>query len=398
MTSDRAEVFGGVDTHKDAHVAAAVDAAGRLLGTAEFVASAEGYRRCLDWLDSFGPVARVGVEGTGSYGAGLARRLAAAGIDVAEVNRPNRQMRRRRGKTDTVDAEAAALAVLRGEASAQPKSGDGPVEAIRMLQSARRSAIKARTQAANQICGLAVTAPDPIKDRVGGLRTSQIIEVCVRLRPAAHSGPVAPAAALALRTLARRHKALTAEIAELDCELRRLCQKANPALLGACGVGTDVAPSLLVAAGDNPTRMRSEASFAALCGTSPIEASSGQTTRHRLNRGGNRQANNALWRIAMTRLRIDQRTIDYAARRTAEGKTRREILRCLKRHIAREIHRLLTDPPPVPRGPDLRQQRTQKGLTITTIATALNTPPTRISELERDLRHNHNLAQRYQQH
>lgn len=187
MTSDRAEVFGGVDTHKDAHVAAAVDAAGRLLGTAEFSADTHGYRQCLDWLESFGPVARVGVEGTGSCGAGLARYLGAAGVDVAEVSGPNRQMRRRKGKTDAVDAEAAALAAVSGDASAKPKSGDGPVETIRMLQAARRSAVKARTQAANQICGLVVTAPEPIKDRVGGLGTNQAIEVCARMRPGAHS-------------------------------------------------------------------------------------------------------------------------------------------------------------------------------------------------------------------
>lgn len=319
-------------------------------------------------------------------------------MEVAEVVRPNRQMRRRRGKSDAVDAEAAARAALSGADAVVPKSADGCVEAVRSVAVARRSAVKARTVAANQVHALALTAPERLQGPLRGLAARDLIEVCARLRPSAHSEPVASAAALALRNLARRHRALTAEIAELDRELLRLCEQANPALLGACGVGAEVASSLLIAAGDNPERMRSEAAFAALRGTSPIEASSGATTRHRLNRGGNRQANNALWRIAMIRLRIDQKSIDYAARRTAEGKTRREILRCLKRHIAREIYKLLTDPPQIPRGADLRQQRTRSGLTIAAVAAALNTPPTRISELERDLHHNSDLAHRYQQH
>ena len=196
----------------------------------------------------------------------------------------------------------------------------------------------------------------------------------------------------------RRHRALTAEIDELDAELLALCEQANPALLGACGVGAETAAALLTAAGDNPERMRSEAAFAALCGASPIEASSGPRTRHRLNRGGNRQANKALWRIAMVRLRVHQQSIDYAARRHAQGSTRRETIRCLKRHIAREIYRLLTHPPQVPHGADLRRHRNQHGLTLDAAAQALHTHTTRISALERGLYHNRDLAERYQQH
>ena len=398
MTPDRAEVFGGVDTHKHVHVAAAVDAAGRLLGTAEFAADQRGYGELAGWLGSQGVLGRVGVEGTGSYGAGLARHLAAVGVEVVEVNRPNRQTRRRRGKTDTVDAEAAARAALSGDAAVEPKSGGGPVEAIRMLSVARRSAVKARTVAANQLYAIVVTAPEHLKDRLGGLTTCELVKACARLRPDDSGDPAARAAKTTLRTLARRHRALTAETKSLDAELLALCERANPALLGACGVGADTAAALLVAAGDNPQRMRTEASFAALCGASPIEASSGPRRRHRLNRGGNRAANNALWRIATVRLRFDQRSIDYAARRSAEGKTRREIIRCLKRHIAREIYQLLIDPPQVPHGPDLRRQRNQRGLTLEDTAQALNTWPTRISQLERGLTHNRDLAERYQQH
>ena len=398
MTPDRAGVFGGVDTHKDVHVAAAVDAAGRLLGTAEFAADSRGYDQLAGWLQSWGAVGRVGVEGTGSYGAGLTRHLAAAGVEVVEVNRPNRQTRRRRGKTDTVDAETAARAALNGDAAGVPKSADGCVEAIRTLSLARRSAVKARTVAANQINAVAVTAPEHLRDRLRGLKTPEMVKVCARWRIGAAGDPAAGAAKRALRALASRHRALTAEIEGLDAELLALCERANPALLGTCGVGAEVASALLVAAGDNPQRMRSEASFAALCGASPIEASSGPRVRHRLNRGGNRQANNALWRIATVRLRVHERSIDYAARRRAEGKTRREIIRCLKRHIAREIYRLLTDPPQVPHGESLRLQRTRRGLTINAAAQALHTHTTRISALEQGLYHNRDLAERYQQH
>ena len=168
--SDRDDriVFGGVDTHRDTHVAAVVDTTGRVLASAPFRAHPVGYEQLGDWLGSWGRVVRVGVEGTGSYGAGLARYLTEAGVEVVEVNRPNRQLRRRLGKTDTVDAEAAAQASLNGQATGLPKSGDGPVEAIRMLSVARRSAIKARTQAINQIHALVVTAPDQVKHQLGG--------------------------------------------------------------------------------------------------------------------------------------------------------------------------------------------------------------------------------------
>ena len=398
MTQDHPGVFGGVDTHKHTHVAAVLDGAGRVLGSAAFDADTAGYTALLGWLGGHGSVERVGVEGTGSYGAGLARHLAAAGVDVVDVNRPNRQMRRRRGKTDTVDAEAAARAALNGCAAVVPKSADGCVEAIRTLRVARRSAVKARTVAANQIDAVVVTAPEPVKDRLRALNTARTVEACARMRPDTDGDLVRAAAKRALRSLARRHQALTAEIKHLDAELRRLCERANPALLGACGVGAETAAALLVAAGDNPERLRSEASFAALCGTSPIEASSGRTVRHRLNRGGNRQANNALWRIAMVRLRVDERSIAYAARLTAEGKTRREILRCLKRHIAREVYKLIIDPPDVAHGADLRRHRTQRGLTIHQTARALGAAPNPISELERGIIHNRDLAERYQRH
>jgi len=395
MAEDQPGVIGGVDTHRDAHVAAALDTAGRLLAVASFSATHIGYGRLLRWLRGWGELGCVGVEGTGSYGAGLARFLSAEGVEVKEVIRPRRQTRRG-AKSDPADAEAAARAVLSGEASGLPKSADGAVEAIRMLRAARRSAVKARTCAINQLKALLVTAPEQVAAPLRGSSTAALMAACCGLRPG--GGEAVAAAKMSMRCLARRHRALSAEISELDAEIARLCAKANPALIAARGVGADTAAALLIAAGDNPQRLRSEASFAALCGACPVEASSGRTVRHRLNRGGDRQANNALWRIATVRLRCDQQTKDYAARRRAEGKNDREIIRCLKRYIAREIYRLLTDPPVVPHGADLRQQRQLNAMTLDTAAAALNAWPTRISHLERGLIHDRDLAERYQQH
>ena len=327
MSEDRVDVFGGVDTGRDFHVGAVVDAVGRVVGSEPFGADHTAYRRMAAWMQAKGQLVRVGVEGTGSYGAGLARYLTEAGIEVMEVNRPNRQLRRQKGgKTDSVDAEAAARAAASGEATAVPKSGDGPVECLRMLLAARRSATKARTQAANQIHALVVTAPEQVKHQLKGMKLKARVRVCARWRPGEAQTTTAYAKK-ALRHLARRYQTL-------EVEIRGLCAEANPALLGTLGVGPDTAAALLVAAGDNPGRMKSEGSFAALCGSSPVQASSGQTVRHRLNRGGNRKANNALWRIATTRIHNDARTQAYVTKRKAEGKNRKEIIRCLKRHIA----------------------------------------------------------------
>ena len=396
MSEDRVVVFGGVDTHRDAHVGAVVDGAGRLLGSESFAAEASGYRRMVAWFGSYGRLVRVGVEGTGSYGAGLARYLTTAGVEVVEVNRPNRQLRRQKGgKSDSVDAEAAARAAASGQATAVPKSGDGPVECLRMLLVARRSATKARTQAANQIHSVIVGAPEPVKHQLKGMNLRARVRVCARWRPGETQTTTAYAKKV-LRHLARRYQTLNAEITELDVEIRRLCARANPALLAAAGVGPDTASVLLVAAGDNPGRMKSERSFAALCGASPVQASSGQTIRHRLNRGGNRKANSALWRIATTRMRTDAATKEYVTKRQGEGKNRKEIIRCLKRHIAREVYRLLTNPPPTPNCARLRARRRQANITITQAAQQLGTRPARISELELGRDHNHQLATRYQ--
>jgi len=333
-------VVGGVDTHKDTHTAAAVDITGRRLGSATFPASGPGYVELLAWLRSLGQVERVGVEGTGSYGSGLASHLRREGLTVVEVNRPNRQARRRHGKSDTADAEAAARATLAGEASGTPKAQNGTVEAIRILRLQRRSAIHARTKAANQLQAVVSTAPEPLRADVRELSLTALVAWASKLRKASPTD-AASASRAVLRGLAHRWQLLHAEIATLDEALETLVKSVAPAMIALRGVGIDVAGSLLVAAGDNPERLSSEASFAALCGVSPIDASSGRQHRHRLNRGGNRDANRALWVVALVRLRCDPRTRIYVDRRTREGLSKPEILRCLKRYIAREVFKLL---------------------------------------------------------
>lgn len=344
MPADPTDVFVGVDTHADTHYVAVVDQLGRHLGDREFPADPDGYRALLDWIAAFGSVAGAGVEGTGTYGAQLGRVLTAAGLAVVEVNRPDRATRRANGKSDPVDAYAAAQAVASGRAAGVPKSRDGIVESIRCLRVARRSAVKAKTQCINQIRGLLITGPMDLREQMKPLGTTALIQALSRLRPATDLASPVAATKLTLRSLARRHIALNEEIGELDAVLDELTAKAAPGLLAKTGVGTEVAGQLLVTAGDNPERLRSEASFAHLTGVAPIPASSGRTNRHRLNRGGDRAANKALHTVAVVRLKYDERTRAYARRRTAEGLSKKDIMRCLKRAIAREIYQELTRP------------------------------------------------------
>jgi len=331
-------VVAGVDTHKDVHVAAALDELGRLLSAASFPTNPAGYRRLSNWLSSFGRLAAVGVEGTGCWGAGLARHLTAAGIEVVEVNRPNRQRRRRLGKSDAIDAEEAARAVLAGDARGVPKTATGLVECIRQLRIARRGALKARIQATNTLHALIDTAPEDIRGQLRPLSHARRVQLAARYRPGPPSTPSA-AAKYALACLARRLQILETEIADLTRQLDALTAAAAPELHARYGLGTDTVGALLVAAGDNPQRLRHEKSFAALCGASPVQASSGRTQRHRLNRGGNREANSALWRIVIVRMKYDPATRAYVDRRTKEGLSKPEIIRCLKRYIARQVYR-----------------------------------------------------------
>ncbi|PKQ16401.1 MAG: IS110 family transposase [Actinobacteria bacterium HGW-Actinobacteria-7] len=342
MAGSTVVVIGGVDTHGHTHQAAAIDSAGRLLGGAEFEACAEGYRDLLAWLRDHGTIESVGVEGTGSYGAGLCRHLVARGVDVVEVDRPDRKTRRAKGKSDPIDAECAARAVLAGTATTTPKDRRGVVESIRMLRIARSGAVKARTAAINALKTTMITAPEGVRAAFDLLTAAKLIDTCRALRPdRTHLEDPVQGAKLALRTIARRIEAFDLEIRELDSTLTRLVGGVAPATLALAGIGVDHAGQLLVSAGQNPERLHSEAAFARLCGAAPIPASSGRTSRHRLSRGGDRQANRALHMAVVVRLRRCPRTRAYAERRTAEGLSKPEIMRCLKRYLAREVYHAL---------------------------------------------------------
>lgn len=334
------QITGGVDTHLEVHVAAALDERGGLLGTASFATTPAGYRELVEWFASLGTVVLVGVEGTGSYGVGLTRHLQGAGIVVVEVDRPNRQRRRRVGKSDTHDAISAARAAFAGDALGAPKQRDGNVEAIRVLRLARSSAKRDRTRALNQMRALVTTAPDELRSQLRALTIPRLVSTAAGFRPAGRTD-VTNANRVALKSLARRVLELDDEIAMLDELLTPLVTQTAPEMLERVGVGIDTAGALLVAAGENSGRIRNERSFARLCGAAPLDASTGKQQRHRLNRGGDRQANSALWRIVITRLSYDPTTRRYLQRRCAEGKTKTEAIRCLKRYIARELYACL---------------------------------------------------------
>ncbi|TCO33004.1 transposase [Kribbella steppae] len=343
------EVVLGVDTHKDTHVAAVVTVLGGVIECKAFPTTTAGYRSLLAWARGLGLVHRAGVECTGSYGAGLTRYLLGEGVEVVEVNQPDKATRRRRGKTDTIDAQAAAQAVISGRATATAKTCDGPAEMTRMLKLAKDSAVKSRTQAINQLKAVLVSADAGLRDSLAGLSTPILIRRCAELAPADrdHCADTAGVARYTLALLAERIHRLAEEIRELNHRLTTVINAHRPQLLQRVGIGPDNAAALLITAGDNPDRLGSEASFAALCGASPVEASSGNTQRMRLNYGGDRQANAALYRIVLTRLRWHAPTRTYLERRLTEGRTRREIIRCLKRYVAREVYPLLRPAPAV---------------------------------------------------
>lgn len=340
MQVNQDEVILGVDTHLDKHVGAVISVAGKLLATQAVDTTSDGYLQLLAWARSLGDVRRAGIEGTATYGSGLTKVLRDSNIEVFEVNRPDRATRRSRGKADPTDAESAACAVLSGRATAIPKEQSGAAYAMRAVSVARRSAVKARTQAINQLRGLLVSAPQEIRERLLHAKTEDCVDACARIRSLGKT-TLLKSLTTTLRILAKRWLALAAEIKLLDGQLEHLTSDHAPKLRAEFGVGAQTAAVLICVAGDNPERLKSEAALAALCGVSPLQASSGKTTRHRLNRGGDRAANNALWTIAMVRMRSDSRTQAYVARRTAQGLSRKEIQRCLKRYIVRELYPLI---------------------------------------------------------
>lgn len=386
----------GVDTHADTHTLAVVTAQGAIEFTEQFTADRCGNAALLRRLIEVEALDRVGVEGTNSYGAELTRTLLAAGLTVLEVLRPTRQVRRMDGKSDPVDAIAAARQVLTGDGTSTPKHTDTPVEALRYLLTARRNLVRAASRMITAIKSMLVTAPDQVRAPLRGLTDRALIARLAACRPGSDMADPATAAKHTLRLLARDYQRLHAEADGLEDRMTELVTSINPALLEVFGSGTITSAQLLVTAGGNPDRIATEAQFAHLCGAAPIPASSGKTRRFRLNRGGDRQANAALHRIALVRMNHDPRTRAYVERRTNENRSKKEILRCLKRAIAREVHHVLLDPdiaPPV----DFRDLRIQKGITLTQAAEALQTRTARLSDIEARRRPLPDLTNRYQQ-
>jgi transposase len=335
-------VVGGVDTHKDLHVAAVVDDNDQVLGTQSFATTRQGYKLMLTWMRSFGDLQRIGVECTGSYGAGLLRYMQVAGVSILEVTAPDKQDRRRRGKNDDFDAQSAAHAAFAKRRTVTPRSHDGMVESLRVLKVCRKTAVQARRIALQIIQTTIVCAPHRLRDLLRNMTRMKLIRTLAAWRPDLTGyRDVEEAYKIALKSLARRYIELHDEVAELDDMIEAIVKDLAPELIARNGVGLNSAAQLLLTAGDNPERLRSEASFAALCGVSPVPASSGKTTRHRLNRGGDRAANSALHIIAIGRLRLDPKTQEYVARRVAQGHSKLEAIRCVKRYIAREVFNII---------------------------------------------------------
>lgn len=392
MTNQQLHV-GGVDSHRDTIHVAVITGLGQPVADREFPTTIAGYRRAVAWLIEHGPLAAVGIEGTSSYGVGIAAAVTTAGIRVVEVNRTRPAERRRQGKTDRLDAYRAARSVLSGEATTDPKRAS--IEPLRALTVTRRSAVKAQQAAWRQIGSLLVNAPSHLRDRYRALAKAKLIAALTGTRPDQIRDPGDADTLHALRSLARRHRNLGEEIAELEMRMLTRATAANPGLLAIKGIGPVIGAQLLITAGDNPDRLRSSASFAALCGTAPIPVSSGRTDRHRLSRGGDRQANSALHHIVKNRMTNDPRTRAYRDTHLAKGWSKKAVYRALKRAVAREVFAALSGHCEVPKYGDLRPARRAKNITLTAAATALNVWPARIGELELGRRRDDDFASTY---
>jgi transposase len=395
MAKHRLKVIAGIDTHAETHHVAVISETGERLADKEFLATGSGYRKIIEFITGFGIVLAIGVEGTGSYGAELARVLTREGMHVLEVMRPNRQNRRLHGKSDPLDAYQAAEAALAGSRVSMPKARNGTVEGLRVLRAERSTAMRARVAVITQIKSILVSAPDTLRARYRGLTSSAMITALDKARPGGDLTNPVNITATVLKRLARRYRALDQELALIDTELDALVTAHAPMLRDLRGVGTDTASQLLVTVGDNPERITTEAKFAALVGVAPIPASSGKTSRHRLSRGGDRQANKAIHHIALVRMSCDARTKTYVSKRRQEGKTSKEIIRCLKRYIAREIYEQLLHPQPAPNAGNLRALRSAKNITLQAAADTLHIWPATLSRFERGLTRDDQFFQRY---
>lgn len=390
------DVVAGVDTHADTHTIAICTPGGSEISTQTFTADGAGYNKMIDVLSNAGNVTAIGVEGTGSYGAGLTRALIGAGFCVKEVLRPSRQVRHLNGKSDAVDALAAARTLISGNGVSQPKDTSTPAESLRLLYDARIRLVAATSSFLHAITSMLVTCPEEIRNKYRPFTGAGLARKLASSRPQGSIHAPGVASMIALRDLARSYLDLTKRSAVLEEQMNHILITHYPAVLNIYGAGTISATRLVITAGGNPERIRSEAAFAALCGVAPIPASSGKTNRHRLNRGGDRRGNAALHRIALIRLQHDEPTQAYAAKRRREGKTDKEILRCLKRFIAREVFRALMNPLQVAPVKNLRAIRHSRNLTLTHVATALQTWPSRISDIETGRRPLPALRQRYE--
>jgi len=386
-------IVAGADTHADTLHVAAISMTGAALGDREFPTTRTGYATAIRFLTSWGQIERIGVEGTASYGAGFTRALSTAGIEVVEVTRAVKSTRRLKGKSDPLDAYSAARTALAGDGLATPK--DDATSGLRALHIARRSAIKHRTAVINQIKARLISAPDMVREKYRASTTLKMIEALARCRPDAQAEPWAQSVLVAAKMLAQRVQFLETQVESLQAQIDAIVTEANPGLRAAYGVGSDTAAQLLITAGANPHRLHSEAAFAALCGAAPVPASSGKTNRHRLSRGGDRAANNALHRIGLVRMSHHQPTKDYVQRQLALGHNRMEILRKLKRAIARETFKLLTRQIAVPEYADLRPARQAKNITVTAAANHFGIWPTVISRIERGLQRDDTFADTY---
>lgn len=388
----------GVDTHDKTHTMAILTSTGGVETTVTFEANRRGYQNLIDTLTSTGNILAIGVEGTNSYGAGLTRALINAGYTVTEVLRPTRQVRRLHGKSDPIDAIAAARSVLSGEGVSQAKDTQTPAESLRFLLTARTQLIHAMTALITCIRSLLVTAPEDLRDTYRGLPTKKLIAKLAASRPGTQTTSPATAAAYSLKQMAQTYREHTTRVTDLQEHMHSILSAAYPNLLAIYGASTITAAELAVTAGGNPGRIRSEAAFASLCGAAPIPASSGKTNRHRLNHGGDRRGNKALHRIALVRMRHDPTTHAYLNRKLSEGKTRKDVLRCLKRAIAREVYKALTRAQTAlltTEGQQLATERKRRHISLTEAARALNTYPARISDIEKQRRPLPTLTDQY---
>lgn len=389
----------GIDTHKEVHRIAVMDSSAKVVDGFSVAATGAGYRACARRLGRLG-VSEVAIEGCTSWGKGLADHLSSRGFEVVEALKPGRRPFAQAEKTDASDAERAALCAL-WHMGLVPKDTKGAAGRLAPMLAAREAAVANATRLSNCARSMLDTAPDALRERYRAMTTPRTMHALAKSRPREGDG-----LAIALRALARLWVESRKEADALEASMGAILQKSNPRLLGAYGVGVVCAAKLVVLAGDNPERFGGEAAFAKACGACPIPASSGKTDRHRLNRGGDRRANNALHQIALSRMKGDERTRAYVERRSSEGKEKREIKRCLVRYIAREAYRaIMADAKDAqsmpladvsePEAPMFRERREELGLTLAEVSAPLESNPTALSRLERSLSASPALRKRY---